>query len=154
MKAKNIFIKVLILILLLLCMTGCRGEKIGEQDVRKQVEAELQETGEKPEDMEVPKETEEPEADIITGVAPAIKEIPVDFPFYKADSYLLTLAQLKEPDSEYELRFYNQDGEILQQIPCGSLAEPIEFSYDVLYGGSIRELEIFPADGDTGLFLE
>lgn len=154
MKARDIFTKILIQILLLLCMTGCGREGTGVQEVGKQGKAELEQTGEKPEEMEVTREAEEPETDITMESAPAIKEIPVDFPFYEADSYSLTLAQMKEPDGEYELRFYNKDGEILQQIPCGSLAEPIEFSCDVLYGGSVRELEIFPADCDVGLFFE
>ena len=60
------------------------------------------------------------------------EEISVDFPFYETDSYSLTLAQLKEPAGEYELRLYDKDGKILQQISCGSLAEPIEFSYDIM----------------------
>lgn len=132
-KVKKLFTTTLLFSAILFCLAGCGREESKAPEIEIQEESELQETGKKAED---------------------IKEIPIDFPFYEADSYSLTLAQLEEPDGEYELRLYDEDGKILQQVSCGSLAEPIEFSYDILYGGSVRDLEIFSADCDTGLFFE
>lgn len=154
MNAKKIIGKMLILLLLLLSLTGCGTEESERPEAEIPEKSELPKTDKKAENIEASGESNEPETDIIPEITPAIREIPVDFPFYKADSYSLTLAQLKEPDGEYELRFYDEEGNILQQISCGSLAEPIEFHCDVLYGGSMRDLEIFPADCDTGLFFE
>lgn len=82
-------------------------------------------------------------------------EIPIDFPFRQlGQSYSLTLAskETKEKtDREYELWLYDENGEIIQRIFCGVLAEPIAFSYDGLIGWS--DLEIFPEDSSTGLFF-
>lgn len=136
-----------------LFLMGCGREESKVLEAEIQEEFELQETGEKMEDVEVSEETDEPEADITKEMMPAIKELPVDFPFNEADSYSLTLAQLKEPDGEYEMRLYDENGKVLQAIPCGVLAEPLQFSFDDLTNrGSC--LQIYSADSDTGLLFE
>lgn len=89
------------------------------------------------------------------GVAEEVSsEIFIDFPFSgETRDYSLVLVTKGEPDGESngdsELRLYDETGEILQQISCGVLAEPIRFSYDGLCGWS--DLEIFPAHSSTGL---
>lgn len=145
-KIKGISIKILILMILLFCMTGC-----GREDAGMREEPGLQDEVEVLENIDEQQEVQE--TDIIKGPAPTIKEIPVDFPyFYESDSYSLTLARLKEPEGEYELRFYDGDGKILQQISCGMLTEPLRFSYDAFYSGE-ECLEIFPAKGNMGLLF-
>ena len=123
----NISMKILILLILLQCLTGC-----GREDVRAQKEAGVQET------------------DIMKETISFEKEIPVDFPF-QGEARLYSLVLAEAAGGEYELRLYDEAGEILQQISCGILAEPIQFSYDALCGWS--DLEIFPADSSTGLFF-
>ncbi|MDE7477662.1 MAG: hypothetical protein K2M91_06900, partial [Lachnospiraceae bacterium] len=87
------------------------------------------------------------------SVATQIKEIPVDFPFRESQHYSLTLALIDESNSKYELRLYGNNKRLLQQIPCGTLTEPIQFSYDDLTYGVYSGLEIFPAEQTTGLFF-
>lgn len=137
MRKKGIFIRMVILIILLFGMAACSS-----REFEKQEEFGLQE------------EVEEQETNAAGMTDPAVREITIDFPFNETDSYLLTLARLEKPDGEYELRLYDENGKILQQISCGALTEPIQFSYDILYGGIRRDLEIFSADSDTGLFFE
>ncbi len=81
------------------------------------------------------------------------QEIPVDFPFYESENFTLTLVSPGDAAGEYALMLYGEDGQILQRIPCGRLTEPLTFSYDGLVYGSWRDLEIFSADSDTGLFF-
>lgn len=81
------------------------------------------------------------------------REIPVDFPFYESEEVTLTLVPSKEAAGEYALMFYDEDGQLLQQIPCGSLTEPVTFSFDGIAYGSWTDLEIFSADSDTGLLF-
>lgn len=70
-KVKKLFTKNLLFSAMLFCLAGCGREESKVPEVEMQEESGLQETGEKTED---------------------IKELPVNFPFYEADSYLLTLA--------------------------------------------------------------
>lgn len=81
------------------------------------------------------------------------RELPVDFPFYESEKFTLTLVPSKEAAGEYVLVFCEEDGQLLQQIPCGRLTEPVTFSYDGIAYGSWRDLEIFSADSDTGLLF-
>ncbi len=86
-------------------------------------------------------------------------EIPIDFPFRQmGQAYSLTLASKEtqgeteeKTDREYELWLHDENGEVLQRISCGVLAEPIAFSYDGLVGWS--DLELFPEGSSTGLFF-
>lgn len=160
-KMKGISIRILSLLILLFCIAGCGREEAEIQnktEMQKKTEMrdelERQEESKTQGESKTQEEVEGQETDAAEEVTPAVKEITIDFPFDELDSYLLTLAQLEKPDGEYELRLYDETGKILQQIPCGALTEPIQFSYDILYGGSMRDLEIFPADSDTGLFFE
>lgn len=80
------------------------------------------------------------------------REIPIDFPFWgEREEHKLVLAAPEEGQNSYELIYYDKDGKILQQIFCGNLTEPVTFSFDGLAYGSWEDLEIFPADSDTGL---
>lgn len=80
------------------------------------------------------------------------EEKSVDFPFgWGEEDYSLTLS-LKGETGEYELRLYDENKEILQQISCGKLKEPIEFSYDGILGW--KDLEIFPADSSVGVYFQ
>lgn len=168
MNTKEFIMKILILLLVLFCLAGCGREEIQMPEAEIHREAESTETGKKIEntakepDPQLPDETagkigkeeeiKEKES-AVEEISPAVKKIPVDFPFYETDSYSLFLAQLKEPDGEYELRLYNKEGKILQVISCGVLAEPLQFSYDDLtYRGNC--LQIYPADSDKGLLFE
>ena len=87
----------------------------------------------------------------LSGCGSRKEEIPIDFPFYETDDYTLALAVAE--GGEYVLLFRDGDRQILQQIPCGKLKEPVTFSYDGIAYGSWRDLEIFSADSDTGLLF-
>lgn len=87
----------------------------------------------------------------LSGCGSREEEIPIDFPFYETDDYSLALAAAE--GDEYVLLFRDGDGQILQQIPCGKLKEPVTFSYDGIAYGSWTDLEIFSADSDTGLLF-
>ncbi|MDE7321144.1 MAG: hypothetical protein K2N73_00175 [Lachnospiraceae bacterium] len=128
-------------LLLLCCMTGCNGQ-----------ETELPSSPA----ITVPQETATVEdSSLSVQKNQNKKEIPVDFPFFESEPYTLMLALTDESRSEYELRLYDKYETILQQIPCGTLTEPIRFSYDgLIYGTLFYDLEIFPADSSTGLFFD
>lgn len=81
------------------------------------------------------------------------REISVEFPFYESEDFILTLISSEEADGEYILMLRDGDGQLLQQIPCGILTEPVTFSYDGIAYGSWRDLEIFSADSDAGLLF-
>ena len=86
-----------------------------------------------------------------------IKEIPVDFPFdelYPSKPYSLTLALQEEPAGAYQLILYDGWGEVLQQVPCGILAEPMQFSYDDISRNYGPDLEIFPAGSSKGMLFQ
>lgn len=129
---------------------GCGAEEAQPQV--KFTEAVLQEESRSQEEAQSSKtDTKEVEDSIL-------KEIPVDFPFdelYPSKPYSLTLALYEEPAGAYELRLYDGGGDVLQQIPCAALTQPLQFRYDSLssavYG---PDLEIFPADSDTGLLYQ
>lgn len=87
----------------------------------------------------------------LSGCGSREEEIPIDFPFYETDDYTLVLAAAE--GDEYVLLFRDGDRQILQQIPCGKLKEPVTFSYDGIAYGSWTDLEIFSADSDTGLLF-
>lgn len=82
-----------------------------------------------------------------------LREIPVDFPFYETEKFSLTLASSEGAAGEYVLLLCDDNGQLLQQIPCGRLTEPVTFSYDGIAYGSWRDLEIFSADSDRGLLF-
>lgn len=88
------------------------------------------------------------------------KSILIDFPFprrmYDEDdtlNYTLMLVCVDETESLYELRLYDKDKNITQQILCGKLEEPVRFSYDDLTRDSYADLEIFPCDSQTGMLF-
>ena len=108
-----------------------------------------------PEESQSHEKAQSSETDTIEEEVSIIREIPVDFPFdelYPSKPYSLTLALREEPAGAYELRLYDGSGDVLQQIPCAALTEPLQFCYDslssVAYG---PDLEIFSADSGTGL---
>lgn len=127
------YIRMLLLLTLLCSIMGCGAEKPKVEEKTKNEtcqDAKVQESDEMREERE---------------------EKSVDFPFgWGEEDYSLTLS-LKGETGEYELRLYDENKEILQQISCGKLKEPIEFSYDGLIGW--HDLEIFPADSPVGLYF-
>ncbi len=82
------------------------------------------------------------------------REIPIDFPFYESDPYVLVMEVPADAAGEYVLKLYGEAGAVLQRIPCGRLAEPITFSYDGIFYGHWTDLEVFPDGSDTGLLFE
>lgn len=117
-------LKVLIMFTYTICIAGCSGDV-----------AKPEQKGE--EQSEIPKR----------------EEIKIDYPFYDSEEYALMLAKLPDSQDEYELMLYGTDEEVLQQIPCGKLEKPIEFSYDGLRYGNYHDLEIFSSGSDTGLLF-
>lgn len=145
---------IFLLLMLLLCIMGCGREA---EDVPKETETE--------EEFETTEELKMQEADASDMLPSAVRETPLDFPFEeseppfeKLDGYSLTLAQLKAPDGEYELRLYDEEGKILQRIFCGVLVEPIHFQFDSFSHstsyGLQKDLEIFSAGSSKGLLFE
>lgn len=168
-RAKAFIIKMMILLALLLCLSGCGRETIeilkeieGKEEVEANQTAETPDRSELKMEDEKPEEIEPEETDEQKEIVPAVREIPVDFPFWSSalceevDYFTLTLAELEEPAGEYELRLYNQKGDVLQQISCGPLTEPIEISFgdfDSYPGLHVNDIEIFPADGSSGVYI-
>lgn len=129
---------------------GCGAEEAQPQV--KFTEAVLQEESRSQEEAQSSKtDTKEEEGSII-------KEIPVDFPFdelYPSKPYSLTLALYEESAGAYELRLYDGSGDVLQQLSCAALTQPPQFRYDSLSSAAYgSDLEIFPADSDTGLLYQ
>ncbi|MDE6913281.1 MAG: hypothetical protein K2P35_06255, partial [Lachnospiraceae bacterium] len=88
-----------------------------------------------PEESQSHEKAQSSETDTIEEEVSIIREIPVDFPFdelYPSKPYSLTLALREEPAGAYELRLYDGSGDVLQQIPCAALTEPLQFCYDSL----------------------
>lgn len=154
MKKKESIIKILMLTALFICLSGCGGREAVETEAPEPAEESVSE--ESTEEAGIQEEVIEQEENNI------VKEIPVDFSFWSSalreevDYFSLTLAQLKEPVGEYELRLYNQKGYILQQVSCGVLTEPIEISYgdfDQYPGPPVNDMEIFSSDASEGLYI-
>ena len=130
-QQKNI--RMLLLLMLLCGIMGCGAEK---PKVEEKTENETWQDVKVQESDEMREEREEKS---------------IDFPFgWGEEDYSLTLS-LKGETGEYELRLYDENKEILQQISCGKLKEPIEFFYDGLI--SWHDLEIFTADSPVGLYF-
>lgn len=184
MKTKKNIIKMLIFLLLPFCLTGCGGqEAAGEENIG--LTEEVSEDGDirkEPKESNEEDIAKDPDSQLTDGIAgemekeeetikkeltkeeisPAVKEIPVDFPFWSSalmedvDYFSLTLAELKEPAGEYELRLYNQNGDVLQQVSCGKLTEPIEILFGDFNDYSDRhanDMEIFSAGSSKGLYI-
>ena len=83
----------------------------------------------------------------------AEEEIPVDFPFYETEEFTLTLVPSGEDAGEYLLLLCDENGQALQEVPCGRLTEPMTFSYDGIGYGHWRDLEIFSSGSDMGVLF-
>ena len=173
MREKERIGKILMLTALLICLTGCgRKEAVGAVETEQAEGSVSEETAEEDglqegiiesEADEMPQKADSEEGNGQEGEN-AVKEIPIDFTFWsnslheEVDYFSLTLAQLKKPAGEYELRLYNQKGDILQQISCGVLTEPVEisigdFDYYPEYP-PVNDMEIFSSGASEGLYIE
>lgn len=124
--------KIAIILMTISWLTGCSGER----------DADLTET-------EIAEKDTISEPEEVSEVLER-EEIKIDYPFDESEEYTLTLAELSDSPNEYELLLYGKDEEVLQRIFCGELAEPITFAYDKC---SRNDLEIFPAESDTGILF-
>lgn len=80
--------------------------------------------------------------------------VSVDFPFpYTMEDYTMSLVPVRGGKGQYDLRICDESGTVVQQFFCGALTEPLTFRYDDLYYDSYSDLEIFSADGRTGLLF-
>ena len=82
--------------------------------------------------------------------------IDFPFPFTWDDVYedaVLILVCVDESVGTYELHLYDKDGNIVQKLSCGELAEPIRFSYDDLSSDGREDLEIFSDGSQSGLLF-
>lgn len=97
-----------------------------------------------------------PPKDVATGSTP-MQETVIDFPFPFGveEGCKLTLACMDEEGGLYELRFYDKDGNLAQQLACGQLREPIRFAYDDLANTDYwyDDLEIFANGAKSGLLF-
>ncbi len=135
MKKKRFMIRLLVLSFSAWCLISCAGDTEMPQTEKA-----------KKSEEEVKKEAEE--------IQQERREISIAFPFYgNHEKDKLTLAAPGEGQDEYELIYYDGDGQVLQQIPCGRLTEPVTFSYDGLAYGTWDNLEIFSDGSDTGLLF-
>ena len=149
MRTKKTVVKMTALLTVLFWLVGCGAKEAVPQLADKTVE-------------ETEKEDGSGKEDVKKEIASAVKETPVDFSFWSSalreevDYFTLTLAELSEPAGEYELRLYNQKGDVLQQVPCGKLTEPIEITFGEFgrYTGSpVRYMEIFSAGSPEGVYI-
>ncbi len=81
----------MILLALLLCLSGCGRETIEiPKEIKGKEEVEANETAETPDRSELKMEDEKPEeiepeeTDEQKEIVPAVREIPVDFPFWSS----------------------------------------------------------------------
>lgn len=145
MKKKKIIIELLLFSALTFLFVGCTGKTdlLQAEETETPAEPSVQEGQEESEEK-----TEEEAGAETEEIQPERREIPIDFSFYgdqKEDK--LTLAAPQEGQDEYELIHYDKDGEILQQIPCGRLMEPVTFSF------IWNDLQIFSEGSDTGILF-
>ena len=153
MKRKEALLKTAIIVMVILVLAGCSGK---ENDIPSEAETEeiaetLETSDESTQEVleEQNEETDIPEREELSEV-PDREEISIDYPFKDTEEYTLTLAKLTGSADEYELMLYGKDGEVLQQIPCGKLAEPITFAYNKC---TWHDLEIFTEESDVGLLF-
>ncbi|MBD5523264.1 MAG: hypothetical protein HDR04_02350 [Lachnospiraceae bacterium] len=66
---------------------------------------------------------------------------------------LVLVVCVDESAGKYELRLYDKDKNIVQQIPCGELTEPVRFSYDDLTFDYCDDLVIFSDGSQSGLLF-
>lgn len=142
MRKRRIVVKIFILLFSVSCFWGCAGNaKLPQAE-----ENEMQIESPSPDPEELQTERSEIQDEIQ-------HEIQIEYPFSDPEEYVLTLTSVKGTLDEYELILYNKDGEVLQQIPCGKLTEPIDFSFDGIGYGMGYDLEIFSSGSDKGLLL-
>ena len=153
MRRKEALLKTAIIVMVILVLAGCSGK---ENDIPSEAETEeiaetLETSDESAQEVleEQNEETDIPEREELSEV-PDREEISIDYPFKDTEEYTLTLAKLTGSADEYELMLYGKDGEVLQQIPCGKLAEPITFAYNKC---TWHDLEIFTEESDVGLLF-
>ena len=150
MRRKEALLKTAIIVMAIWGLTGCSGKRDAvspEAEIAKTPEESTQEVLD---DQNV--ETDFPKQEELSEI-PEREEIRIDFPFHDSEEYTLMLAKQLDSSNEFELMLYGKDGEVLQQIPCGKLAEPIEFSYDRLVYKDGNDLEIFSSGSTTGLLF-
>ena len=74
-------------------------------------------------------------------------EILLDYPFPSdMEGWILVLAASGEVPGEYEILLKDEEGSIVQQLPCGKLTEQAEIFFDDLMYDGYMDLEIFPGD--------
>lgn len=148
MRRKEDLLKTVIIVMFILGMTGCSGKRdavSSEAETAEPMEESTQEVLDE-------QKTDIPEQEDLSEV-PDREEISIDYPFKDSEEYTLVLAKLLDFSNDYELMLYGKEGEVLQQIPCGKLAEPIEFSYDGLAYSDENDLEIFSSGSTAGLLF-
>lgn len=138
MKRKRIVIRLLPLLLSFYCFSGCAREQVVPQEEENEIRTESPVADQE----ELPEEKDEVQ-----------KEIQIEYPFTESEEYKLTLVNYKESPEEYELVLYDNNGDILQQISCGRLMEPIEFAFDGIVYGAWDNLEIFSSESEEGLLF-
>lgn len=135
---KRKFILKLLWLLSVFVLGGCAKEQTTPLEEENEIQTEFATAGQE----EPPTEQNEVQT-----------EINIEFPFMESEEYTLALVTYKESPKEYTLVLSDNQGEILQQIPCGRLTEPIEFSFDGIAYGSWNDLEIFSSEGEEGLLF-
>lgn len=147
MMRRKVTLQIAIIVMVILGLAGCSGKRNAASPEAETPAESIQETSEEQNaetDFSMPEELSE---------VPDREEISIDYPFEDSEEYTLTLAKLLDSPNEYELMLYGKDGEVLQQIPCGRLVEPIEFSYDGLAYHTKNNLEIFSSESTTGFLF-
>lgn len=82
------------------------------------------------------------------------EKIPIDYPFPGVvKGYTLALVTSNEQEGRYDLQVCDESGTVVQQFPCGMLAEPVTFRYDDLDYDAHPDLEIFSADSQSGILF-
>ncbi|MBD5453303.1 MAG: hypothetical protein HDR30_03110 [Lachnospiraceae bacterium] len=84
--------------------------------------------------------------------------IVIDFPFPATRDAVyedaeLILVCVDESAETYELRLYDKDKNIVQQIPCGKLTENVSFFYSDIKSDGYEDLEIFSSDSQSMLLF-
>lgn len=97
-------------------------------------------------------EAEEEEQRAETEEQEEFGEILLDYPFGSdMEGWTLALAASREIPVEYEILLKDEEGNLMQRLPCGKLTEQAEIFFDDLMYDGYMDLELFPGEqsGDT-----
>lgn len=124
---------------LLLCGCGGAGDETPADvstDVPADTSADTQNT-----------ESEEPNVETQEETITASEKIAYPFPYGKEDWRLELYTEETAEEKAYRIRVYDEQGALLQDLPCNIEADSLKFRFGELY--TYADLAVFPEDAQT-----